>query len=127
MPREWAWIRDPNNWYWIVGADSPPSIYSSASGGFVQENDAAYQGWLASGHVPATIASVSELGSVLSDLSAPPPVDATASSAYKDALIGKIDMVMLRVLFNHENRIRALNNQQAVTAQQFLTAIKSLL
>lgn len=34
--------------------------------------------------------------------------------------------IIFRILFNHENRIRALEGKQAITAAQFRTAIKAL-
>ena len=130
MPREWSWIRDPNNWYWFIGADRS-QVYSSATGGFVSTLDSppneALSSFLAAGLSPAIIDTVESLGAVLSDLAAPPPVDAAVLSAYKDADLTKVDQVIFRVLFIHENRIRALNSQPAISAQQFLAAIKALL
>ena len=90
-------------------------------------SDATYVSWLVAEISPARIGSVDDLGIVLSDLSAPPPVDAAVMSAYKDAQLTKIDQVIFRALFNHENRIRSLNSQPAITAQQFIAAIKALL
>lgn len=46
----------------------------------------------------------------------------------KDALAMEAAVTVLgKVLFNHENRIRALNSQAAITAAQFKNAIKALL
>lgn len=47
--------------------------------------------------------------------------------ADKSATVDAIDMLAFKVLFNHENRIRALESKQAVTAAQFKTALKALL
>jgi hypothetical protein len=47
--------------------------------------------------------------------------------AAKDAAVAGFDAVALRVLMNHENRIRALEGKQAITAPQFRTALKALL
>lgn len=127
MPRDWLWIRDPNNWYWMIGADAT-QVYSSASGTFVPVSDQTYKDWLVFVQIePAKIATVADLGIVLSDLAAPPPVDTGVLNAYKDAQLTKIDTVIFRILFNHENRIRSLNSQAAVSAQQFIAAIKALL
>lgn len=41
--------------------------------------------------------------------------------------VDRIDLIILRVLFNHENRVRVLEGKQAVTMAQFRTAIKALL
>jgi hypothetical protein len=45
----------------------------------------------------------------------------------KVAAVDGFDAVALRVLMNHENRIRALEGKQAIQAQQFRTALKALL
>lgn len=47
--------------------------------------------------------------------------------ALKGATVDAMDMLAFKVLFNHENRIRALESKQAVTAAQFKTALKALL
>lgn len=47
--------------------------------------------------------------------------------ALKDAKVSAIDKVQLKIAFNHENRIRALEGKAAITQQQFLAAIKTLL
>lgn len=47
--------------------------------------------------------------------------------ADKEAQLPDATSVMFRVLFNHENRVRVLEQRQAVTADQFRAAIKALL
>jgi hypothetical protein len=48
--------------------------------------------------------------------------------AEKDQIVAEVAVTALgKVLFNHENRIRALNSQAPITAAQFLAAIKALL
>ncbi len=47
--------------------------------------------------------------------------------AIKDNAVSAMDVVALTALFNHENRIRALEGKAAVTKAQFITAIKGLL
>lgn len=47
--------------------------------------------------------------------------------ALKGATVDAMDMLAFKVLFNHENRIRALENKPAVTAAQFKTALKALI
>lgn len=47
--------------------------------------------------------------------------------AEKQAKADGLDLVILEILFNHENRIRALNSQAAITKLQFRNAIKALL
>lgn len=45
----------------------------------------------------------------------------------KDAHIDGIDAAVLKLLMNHENRIRTLEGKQAVSAAQFRTAVKDAL
>ena len=47
--------------------------------------------------------------------------------ADKEARIDRLDLVALRIAFNHENRIRALEGKQAISAAQFKAAVKALL
>ncbi|HQR39317.1 MAG TPA: hypothetical protein PLF26_13070 [Blastocatellia bacterium] len=47
--------------------------------------------------------------------------------AEKQANVDGIDRVLLEIAFNHENRIRTLAGQGAVTRAQFKAAIKALL
>jgi hypothetical protein len=62
-----------------------------------------YQAWLGAGNTPTPYV-------------APPPLDAL--SAW--------DVISAKILFNHENRIRALEGKAAITAAQFRTAVKAL-
>lgn len=47
--------------------------------------------------------------------------------AEKDARVEGMDAVLLRIAFNHENRIRSQAGQQSVTIEQFKAAVRSLL
>lgn len=47
--------------------------------------------------------------------------------AVKAAAVDAVDSVALKVLFNHENRVRALEGKQAVTSVQFRNAFKAML
>ena len=47
--------------------------------------------------------------------------------ADKQAYVDNVDMLVFKVLFNHENRIRALESKAAITAQQFKTALLGML
>jgi hypothetical protein len=42
-------------------------------------------------------------------------------------VVDALDMLALKILFSHENRIRALEGKAAITAAQFKTALKALL
>ncbi len=44
----------------------------------------------------------------------------------KTARVDRVDAASLAVVFNHENRIRALEGKAAVTLAQFKTAVKAL-
>ena len=41
--------------------------------------------------------------------------------------VNGMELVVLRILFNHENRIRTLASQPSITVDQFKTALKNLL
>ena len=117
---------NPANWYWIV-AGSTTQVFSSASGNYVTMADATYQAWLAGGNAPTRIASEAELGDVLAPYQLR-PVAAGVLDGYKDSQATKLTIeVVAKVLFNHENRLRALEAKQAVTPAQFKNALKDLM
>jgi hypothetical protein len=117
---------DPRKWYWYVGGDTSKA-YSSAINDYVQSTDAGLQAFLADGNVPPNCASETDLGSVLSAYDDFVPVPASVLDGYKTSRISNANKVMLRILFNHENRIRALESKAALTQAQFLTALKAVL
>jgi hypothetical protein len=47
--------------------------------------------------------------------------------AVKGATVDALDILQLKIAFNHENRIRALEGKPAASAAQFKTALKALL
>lgn len=54
--------------------------------------------------------------------------DQVAEDNYqKDVKINNIDLVLLQIAFNHENRIRVLESRPAVTLNQFKTAVRALI
>lgn len=121
------------NWYWIV-AGSTTQVYSSAVGDFVPVTDATYQAWLAAGHVPTKIDTEANLGQVLAQyLLRPAP--ANVLDGYKQALaVGIVNFVQFKILFNHENRIRAIETALSLngsppqlTANQAVAAVKALM
>lgn len=117
---------DPANHYWIVAGDES-QVYSSVAGDFVPVNNAAYVAWLAAGSAPTRIASNAELGEVLAPLSLR-PFHADVLDGYKDAQAVKLTIeTVAKVAFNHENRIRALENRQTVSPSQFKQALKDLM
>lgn len=119
---------DPSNWYWIVGTDTA-QVFKSAAASYVATTDKTYSAWIATGNEPTKIASEQELWDVLSQVfpAGIPAANTDAQDRLKSAKIDRMDQVAMRIAFNHENRIRALEGKQAVTAAQFVTAIKALL
>lgn len=122
-----------SNWYWIV-AGSTTQVYSSKVGNYVPTTDATYQAWLAAGSAPTKIATEASLGAVLAP-SGPRPAASGVLDGYKDAQSATIiAQAIFKVLFNHENRLRAceralaLNGMPAdLTAAQAKAAVKSLM
>jgi hypothetical protein len=55
------------------------------------------------------------------------PVVANVLDGYKLETVDRVDVMQFKILFNHENRIRALEGRGAVTAQQFKSAVAALL
>lgn len=45
----------------------------------------------------------------------------------KTRIIDGLDRVLLKIAFNHENRVRALEGKQAITIEQFKAAVKGML
>lgn len=59
----------------------------------------------------------------------PAELDALDTASLNAILLqpGSIDRAELKTLFNHENRIRGLENKAAITLAQFVTAVKALM
>ncbi len=93
------------------------------------QTDQAYLDWIAFGGVPTQIDSETSLWDVLA-FHYPAGISISntiGQDQLKNYNITKLDIVAFKVLFNHENRIRALENKQPITAQQFINGIKALL
>lgn len=122
MPKDY----NPLDWYWIV-SDDETRVYSSASGNYVNADDATYQAWTADGTVPTRIASETELGEVLAEYQIRPNAT-NVLDGYKDRHSRKITIeVIAKVLFAYANEIRALKGQQPITAAQFRAYVKDLM
>lgn len=123
----------PRNWYWFVGSDRS-QVYSSAGGDFVTGDDPAFLAWSADGTAPTIIMSAEDLGAVLAQYQLRPTA-ADVLDAYKGAhAAGIVSAVVFKVLFSHENRLRAIEralglngNPANLTAPQALAAVKSLM
>lgn len=124
---------DPRNWYWFVAGDET-RVYSSAGGDYVPVSNPAYVAWASDGTQPTRIDTEGNLGAVLAD----PRVRPTHSgvlAGYLDTQAGDVvDLIQFKVLFNHENRLRAveralnLNSSPAnLTPAQARQAVKVLL
>ena len=120
---------DAANWYWSVGGDKT-QVFSSAAAAYVPAGDATYTAWLANpSHATSQIATEQELwdylnGRVLDGT----PATATSTDAAKDGRVrDQMSEVVGQILLNHENRIRALEGRAAVTRQQFVQGVKTLM
>lgn len=117
---------DPKNWYWYVAGDETRA-YSSASGDYVPASDATFQAWRADGSIPTRILNEAELGEVLAPYSLR-PAHVGVLDAYKDSQAVKLTVeTAAKVLFNHENRLRALEGKAPASAAQFKIALKALM
>jgi hypothetical protein len=118
---------DTKNWYWIVEGDES-KVFASSAKAYVDAKDEAYRAWLDKGNLPTRIKSEAELWDVLAD-HAPEclPGTAEAQDIRREKQLSRLDEATLRVLLNHENRLRALEGRQAVTATQLKSAAKALL
>jgi hypothetical protein len=118
--------------YWIV-AGSTTQVFSSKAKAYVLVTDAVYLAWVARGYSPTKIATEAGLWDVLAE-QAPEclPDTPAATEARRTRLISRLDAleigrVVATALFNHENRIRALEKKQPITKAQFIAALKEML
>lgn len=121
-----------SDWYWIV-AGSTIQVFSSKAKAYVPVSDATYQAWLAKGNKPTSITTEELLLDVLAEHapeclpSTTPANDARQRNLISKLEIEKVGKVLAIVAFNHENRIRALENKAPITKEQFITALKAML
>lgn len=126
-------IFDPKNWYWYVAGDQT-KVYSSSAGDYVALNDPAFIAWSSDGSTPTSIDTEASLGDVLAPHQLR-PVPAAVLDSYKGSQSTTIlSHVGFKILFNHENRLRAieralnLNGSPAnITAQQAFNVVKGLM
>lgn len=125
-------VYTPANWYWIV-AGSSTQVYSSAVSDYVPVGNASYVAWLVV-NAPTPIDTEANLGGVLATYLLR-PIPPNVLDGYRDAIAAQtIAMSVFKVLFNHENRLRAiernlnLNGSPAdLTAGQAKAAVKALM
>lgn len=119
---------DDTNWYWFVDGDET-RVYSSVTGDYVPVGDPTVVSWMADGTVPSS-GTTENLGKYLANTGNPflRPNNADVLQAYQvAAVINVAQHHELKILFNHENRIRALESRPPITTAQFRAAVKSLL
>lgn len=115
-----------NDWYWIVAA-STTQVWSSARRSYVAQNDAQYLAWQQRGGVPARVDTQAELFDIIVK-QAPYIAEQVAPNRLRELYLSSMDQdsassMLFRIAFNHENRIRALENRAAVTMTQFRNAL----
>ena len=119
--------------YWFVAGDQT-QVWSSADDKFVPITNAAYLDWVSQGGTPTNIDSLVNLAEVLRSYGVT-TTNTTMLDTQKTNTAAAISTHSeLKILFNHENRIRAceryckLNGSPvAITAQQWIAAIKAML
>lgn len=114
------------NWYWVVGG-STTQVFSSLAGDYVSAADATYQVWCSGGGVPTRIDTETNLGGVLAGRDVSRPINANVLAGYQVALVAGVNIAVFKVLFNHENRIRALEGKGAITVQQAIAGFAALM
>lgn len=117
---------DARDHYWFVGGDEARA-WSSARAAYVDVTDKTFAAWRESGRPPTRIASEEELWDVLAK-QAPERLPAlpAADDRRRETALGAIDVAMLRILLNQENRIRALEGKAAINAAQFRAALRGM-
>lgn len=125
---------NPANCYWAV-AGSTTQVYSSATGGYVSVTDPTYLAWKAiPGNPTRAIVSEAALGQILATY-LQRPIAAGVLDAYQDTQAGAIiTQAIFKILFNHENRLRAAERALAlngsppnITPAQARAAVKGLM
>lgn len=55
------------------------------------------------------------------------PKNADEIDAEREGRLDRLDVLALRILFNHENRLRVIERKPPITAEQFRAAMKAFL
>lgn len=122
-------VYDADDWFWFVDGDTT-RVFSSAAGAYLSLSDPAFVAWSADGTAPS-VTDTASLGASLSFR----PTDPAMLDAYKAGQAGKIiARTTFRILFNHENRLRAIERALGLNGSppnlsqaQALAAIKALM
>lgn len=118
---------NPCNWYWIIGG-STTQVYSSSRKAFVPQNDEIYLAWVARGNrAQAAIQTNAELWDLLA--TACPdglPADAGAQDVKNETQYNQIPVIVRKIIYDFDKRVRALEGQPERTANQFKQYVKGL-
>lgn len=120
---------NPVNHYWIITSHAG-QVFSSSAGDYVADTDPTYLAWLAAGGAVTNNPNMTEddLGEVLAAAGAPAPVAPGVLDGWKNKIsLNIVGQAIFKVLFQHENRIRALEGLGPITVAQARAAIKALL
>lgn len=120
-------IYDINDWYWTVGGDETRA-YASARRDYVPADDAALVAFIADDNAAIVIDTEFNLGLALATVSyelapIPPGIFEGYRSANATAIV--FDPTF-PVLYDHENRIRAMAGDPPLTVEEFAAKIGKL-
>ena len=107
--------------YWQIGSDAT-RFWSTAQKAYVVPANPGLVAWLASGRTVIAATSETALSETLADLG----LGELAPTNTRDQIHG-LDPLLLKIAFNHENRIRVLEGKAALTLAQFKAVLRVLL
>lgn len=122
-------VFDPSKWYWIVAGDTS-QVYSSELAAYVPVSDVTYSGWVAADNHATPIVSEQELWDYLIGRvynSTPATAHSSSSGLKNKRLNEQLIESVYQLLFDHENRIRALESQSPLTDAAFFSYIQTLM
>lgn len=121
------------DWYWFVGGNLS-KVFSSKTGDYVLVNDPAYLSWASDGTIPTRILTETELGEVLATQQVRPTQSGVLDGYTSSLADGQIAATGFKIMFNHENRIRAIERALGLngsppnlTPAQAKNAVKALM
>lgn len=117
---------NPSSWYWTVAGDTT-KVFSSAAGDYVPVTDATYVAWQADGTRATPIDTEANLGAVLAPYLLR-PVHVNVLDGYTGYQADEVlQKLVFKILFNHENRIRALEGKASISPAQARAVVKGLM
>lgn len=120
-------VFDLSDWYWQVGGDETRA-YSSATRDYVPADNAALLAFIADENVPIAVDTEFNLGLALAALPLnQSPMPASIYEGYRAANANSIVYdATFPVLLDHENRLRVISGDPALTPEQFAALIAKL-